>query len=541
MRPLRLEISIVTAQRTAVPAQTVEAAPSERVVAVVQRLLVRLGSDSWPGEWSLLYQGVRLPLDGTIGALLPAGVAVVQLVLSSETCELPALPSEPDPDDSGLDLAFEDADLGEDDENEHADFGTMDTRPAPPPAPPPPPPVPAPTTRPSPDEPTTESSAAPGPGRPASAPAYHATVRYYSRMNPQRVYPLLVMLTSDMIERIQKPGTDQRVSGPFHADQVQVVEVEPILPGCQCYPARQTTRLTRNATLRFHVVPNVIGPVTGAAVFIRQDHRDLASVNLTARVVRRTSAMVCAILAVLVPLTASLLRHADVQFGPSEAGGFNIVVELLSIVFGLSPAALLIVLGGLTGVLFVATSPRAGDVFLEIKAVTPGDWLQSIVARKDDDPGGSTADLRDLVTAHPEHQAAWLEYADWCYETRDYEAAREGYEKALALGPAQASDYVRAALAASRLGRTRQALDILQTAEPKVAPGATGAILFFNMGCYHARLGQFDQVVPCLRRAVSAGYRKLDSFLEDDDLAPVRGRADFQELVQELRGNKPGS
>jgi hypothetical protein len=387
---------------------------------------------------------------------------------------------------------------------------------------------------------TTESSASSAPGGPASAPAYHATVRYYSRMNPQRVYPLLVMLTSDMIERIQKAGADQRVSSPFHADPAQAVEVEPILPGCACYPPKQTTRLTRNVTLNFHVVPNVIGPVTGAAVFIRQDHRDLASVNLKARVVRRTSALICAALTVLVPLTASLLRHADVQFGPSAAGGFNIV-ELLAVVFGLPPAALLIVLGSLTGVLFVATRPRARDAFLEIKALTPDDWLQSIIARKDDDPDGAAADLLDLVTAHPEHQAAWLEYADWRYEGRDYEAAREGYEKALALGPANASDYVRAALAASRLGRTRHALDILQTAEKKLPPnatGATGGILFFNMGCYHARLGQFEQVVPCLRRAVSAGYRKVDSFLQDDDLAPVRGREDFQELVAELRADQ---
>src|SRR4029078_13077771 len=36
-----------------------------------------------------------------------------------------------------------------------------------------------------------------------------ATVRYYSRMNPDRVYPLLLMLTRDQIAKVHKKDTDQ--------------------------------------------------------------------------------------------------------------------------------------------------------------------------------------------------------------------------------------------------------------------------------------------------------------------------------------------
>ena len=42
-----------------------------------------------------------------------------------------------------------------------------------------------------------------------------ATVRYYSRMNPERLYPLLVLITRDMVERVEKRRVEQTSSGPF--------------------------------------------------------------------------------------------------------------------------------------------------------------------------------------------------------------------------------------------------------------------------------------------------------------------------------------
>src|SRR5437764_9150477 len=50
------------------------------------------------------------------------------------------------------------------------------------------------------------------------ARTHRATVRYYSRMNPQRVYPLLVLITRDLVERVRKKHIDQRTSAPFAVD-----------------------------------------------------------------------------------------------------------------------------------------------------------------------------------------------------------------------------------------------------------------------------------------------------------------------------------
>jgi hypothetical protein len=331
MRPVFLEITVVTAQRTPIPKQTLEVAPAERVVAVVQRLLDRLGSKSWPGDWNLLHQGARLPLDGTIGALVPERTTVVPLVLCSDSCDISLpLPTFPGPtaaapDDSGVDLAFED----DADEPEEA---------------------------------------------PARAPTR---------------------------------GVNEEVSLAEAAE------------------------------------------VTAAAV-----------------------------------TAAAPLPPPEVKPGTSD--------------------------------------DRDDD-------------LRRIVALKDSDAEAAAAKLLELLTAHPEYKAAWLQYAHWHFETEDYEAASEGFEKALALGTAKSPDYVRAALSASRLGRYRQALDMLHGAEKALPPGQVDGVVFFNMGCYHARLGQLDEVVPCLRRAVAAGCRSLESFLQDEDLAPVRNRPDFKKLVAELR------
>jgi hypothetical protein len=105
-----------------------------------------------------------------------------------------------------------------------------------------------------------------------------ATVRYYSRMNPDRVYPLLVAITREAVQQPKGQAFDQQ-GRSFAVAPNAVVDVEPMLPGCDCYPPRQQARVGKDAVkLTFYVVPKVLGEVTAARVVVRHTNRILAEI-----------------------------------------------------------------------------------------------------------------------------------------------------------------------------------------------------------------------------------------------------------------------
>ena len=73
---------------------------------------------------------------------------------------------------------------------------------------------------------------------------------------------------------------------------------------------------------------------------------------------------------------------------------------------------------------------------------------------------------------------------------------------------------------------------------------------WYNLGCIHARIATLtgagrreagpeparhaDLAVAALRRAASHGYRRLEIYQTDPDLEPLRERADFRELLEDL-------
>jgi tetratricopeptide (TPR) repeat protein len=363
-----------------------------------------------------------------------------------------------------------------------------------------------------------------------------ATVRYYNRMNPERVYPLLVILTEQMVQKIVRQGTEQRASEPFKVDLDAVVEVEPVLPGCACYPPRTSARLDRKElSLSFHVVPHVLGPVTGAMVLIRQDHRTLAAVELDIRVVQQTFVVLCGVFTFLLPFLSAIAQHFGLDFASQRETGFSLYLAVAQIlVQGISPLTLTMVLGAITAGLWWWTRPRARDKFWDIKLVQPGEFLKQITAILADDPDKAIQNLNDLLASHPDYQPAWLCLGDLQYKQKEYEAALRTYERAFQFGPARSVSYVRAGSAASNLGRNDVALAILRNATTVLPAARVSGVLWYNLGCYHARLGQVDEVVPCLRNAVRAGYRKIASYQEDVDLNAVRQRRDFKALLQQV-------
>jgi hypothetical protein len=371
-------------------------------------------------------------------------------------------------------------------------------------------------------------------GRAGSAPrcamveSRRATVRYYDRMNPERLFPLLVTLTKDMVARVD--GVQQISSGPFEVDRTAAIEVEPILPGCACYPSKATARLDRgDLKLTFYVVPQVLGTIEGAKIVVSQNHKSLAEMPLQIKVVKKTWVYVLSAASLVLPLATSLAKHFGLDFTSQHERGFDLYLNFARALIGLSPLMLTVGLLGLAAVAYWFLRPRARDCFWDVKVLKPDEMLQQIHQRMASEPTEAAHDLVDLLQAYPSYQPAFLLYGTWHYKWKNYQAALHGFEKAIALGPIKASQYHQAALAASRLGENRKALSICKEATTKLQriPGA----IWFNMGCYHARLDELDLVVLCLQKAIAAGFRKVASFREDPDLAPVRNRPEFRSLL----------
>lgn len=508
---------------------------TQTVAAVIHQALLKLGLPPVVPGYALEYQGLPLAAHLALQQCLGAYAGVVELTLRgpAPAPPLPAPgaappPTEVDYEESGSQaVALED--LG--DSFEDADYAAA--------SPPPMRQRSAPKAKKAEafdEDEADDATAARRPPKQAGPTTRNATVRYYSQMNPERVFPLLVLLTRGMVEKVKKKGVAQKSTGPIEIDEEQPVEIEPILPGCQVYPPKVTTRLgDRDLKITFRVVPHVLGAIDGASVVIRQDHTTLADIDLEMKVVQRTWVLLSGAMTLLLPAASAVMKHFGLDFDTQRGQGFSLYVTAARVVFDFAPPAVLTaVLGAATAALWWLTRPKARDVFHEVKTVSAEEKLTEVRAAMAADPEGASQVLLEALKAFPDHQPLRLLYAEWHFDLENYRAALAGYRKALRLGPAGPDDYMRAALSAARMNENAEAVEVLREAEAKLGSrGATGPMLY-NRGCYHARLNALEDALACLRRAVAAGYRKKETFRTDPDLAPLRGRADFQQLVATL-------
>jgi hypothetical protein len=510
------------------PAISVEDVSGDETAAeLVAQLLRMLGLPADEQGWCLTYQGTALRPEAQLRLYLPATGQVLELVLRRQAGTGSSAPVKEESGSGAVALDEGDASLESSDFDIALNEDEVETVEA--------------------AEVAEEVIAEEQPGavagaRPASvtptkkasqAALRRATVRYYSRMNPERVYPLLVLLTEDVLKKVHKKDTDQRSTGPLQVDLDTPVEIEPVLPGCDCHPPKIIARLgTGDLKTTFRVVPRVLGQVEGASVAIRQDHAPLAEIALDVKVVRRMWVAVSGVMTLALPGVSTILKNFGIDFEPHQEQGFSLYLATARLVFDLVPPPVLTAgLGFATGFLWWLTRPQLRDVFWDIERVGPAERLHQIALDARSDPRQAAQALMELLKAFPDYQPARLYYAGWHFNGRNYQAALNGYERAFKLGKARALDYRRASWAASKLGRSEMALRILQEAERALPPGEMAGVMLFNMGCYHARLGDLDEAMDYLRRAVAAGFTKAQSYREDPDLAPLRSRPDFQRLL----------
>jgi tetratricopeptide (TPR) repeat protein len=359
-----------------------------------------------------------------------------------------------------------------------------------------------------------------------------ATIRYFERMNPQRMFPLLVVLSKAKIEAVIQKGVAQARSERFQVDAGALVEVEPILPGCACYPPRdQVSVAAPTATATFWVVPHVLGKVMQARVAVRQHGRLLAEVPLEVKVVRQSLTLLLSALSLALPLLLMILRHFRLDFESQLADGFGLYAKLGNwAVSALSPELLTVLLLLAAAVAYLCLRPRRREVFWDVTP-TKEEQDETVVTP----PRPTQLASEPLSAALAERQADLFASAEESYRQADHARALALYESGLALGLALPLTYHHAALAAHHTGQTRRALSILQEAEARLHPAEIPATLWYNLACFSTRLGRLAAAMHYLSTAIDRGYHNADKIQHDPDLEPLRWRSDFKSLLADLR------
>jgi hypothetical protein len=356
--------------------------------------------------------------------------------------------------------------------------------------------------------------------------ARRATVRYYHRMCPERMFPLLVVLSDKEIQQIVKAGVVQGQSEAFRVAEGTVVEIEPILPGCGCYPPREQVRVSRGeVTTTFWVVPRVLGKVMQARVVVRQGGETLAEVPLSIRVARQRLTALMGALSLVLPFVLLVLKHFHLDFESQLQEDFGLYAHLANwAVRALTPELLTGLLLAGTAALYLWLRPRKRDVFWDV--VTAG-----AVQTDGDVPQDSRSPVCREEAREEQSPQTLLNLADQRYRAEDFAGALPLYERALGLRTVKPIHYFRASLAAFRAGDTARALEIMQQAEASLPAARMKGEMWYNMGCFAARLGRFPEALRYLNRAVDAGYANPERYRSDPDLAVLRWHAGFKRLL----------
>lgn len=91
--------------------------------------------------------------------------------------------------------------------------------------------------------------------------------------------------------------------------------------------------------------------------------------------------------------------------------------------------------------------------------------------------------------------------------------------------PAEPGGYIHAAFCLHELGKTAEAVDVLSRGPASLR---TKPVYYYNMGCYHARLGHFDQSLSYLERAFEMDGDLRQHAKKDRDLDALRVRLEAQ-------------
>lgn len=125
----------------------------------------------------------------------------------------------------------------------------------------------------------------------AAAPAVRTaqlTVRYYSRMRKEQVYPLHVALSESEVRELRQKTIAQAKAVGLQVKDDSVVTVRPEIPGCDCQPGQQTLLVGSGplTSVTFYITPWAKGALRGARLLASVDGREVAQIPLQMQVVQ---------------------------------------------------------------------------------------------------------------------------------------------------------------------------------------------------------------------------------------------------------------
>lgn len=176
--------------------------------------------------------------------------------------------------------------------------------------------------------PVSSGERAPGPGESRLNSVRRATVEYFSRMTPQKVFPLKVTLAPWSMDRKLGPDVARVVSEEFTVDPSRWIEIEPVLPGCTVYPAKQSVPGGMVLSeVRFSVVAQVKGEVP-ATVYLRNGERQrLVRFKVTVAEPRRAAWAAAA--GLVLPYATTVMKHEHLDFESQLGAGFPLYIRAL--------------------------------------------------------------------------------------------------------------------------------------------------------------------------------------------------------------------
>lgn len=360
-------------------------------------------------------------------------------------------------------------------------------------------------------------------------------VRYYSTMNPETIFPLNISFSSKVLGQIRSKNISQIASNNFKFNVNESLVIEPIIPGCQCYPPKQEIFLNENVTFTFYVFPQVIGKIDGAFVRILQNHIELEKVKLQIKVKKKTLALFFGVAAFLLPALSSVLKFYGLDFETQKAQDFSLYIFLIRFVFEyLSPSVLMAGLCGITLVSWLWATPSEEELFWDMKKIGPDELHKDILELFKNNYDLAWGKLVDMIDLFPTYLPALQTYAVLQYKNDNFKEALSGFEKAMEAGILKPLNYLRASLCASKFKYNSKALAILKTAVEVLPEKDIPANLHYNMACYHARLGEISLSLARLKISISKGFKNFNLLKKDPDLRPLRNQKEYLEIIEKF-------
>src|SRR5262245_1350863 len=126
-------------------------------------------------------------------------------------------------------------------------------------------------------------------------------LRYFKRMKPQRIYPLVV----------DAPGVGKGLDGDEDAERGGTIVIRPVIAGAQVQPAEQRLELAPGNQVVFYVNPLAAGRLPRAHVAAVASHQPPETVALGMKAKTQRLAWLLLVLAFLVPIVMNKLATGD--------------------------------------------------------------------------------------------------------------------------------------------------------------------------------------------------------------------------------------